>query len=154
MAEIFERFTERPVTTSQGDIRIRFGGSGFPILLLHGHPRERTTWLKVAPQLARNFTVVCADMPGFGGSYQLETVAASSGKVKAAALHECMLELDGMQHSLECIAIASLSRERKARLEQVFGLEAGGIETRKPARERASSSEMLWEAVTPYRLRF
>lgn len=56
--------------------------------------RGRTAWFKVAPQLARNFTVVCADMPGFGGSYQPETVAASSGKAKAAALHECMLELD------------------------------------------------------------
>lgn len=93
MAEFFEGFTDRLVTTSQGDIRIRFGGAGFPILLLHGHPRTHTTWFKVAPQLARNFTVVCADMPGFGESYQPETVAASSGKAKAAALHECMLEL-------------------------------------------------------------
>lgn len=93
MADFFEEFTERLLTTSQGKIRVRYGGSGFPILLLHGHPRTHTTWFKVAPQLARDFSVVCADMPGFGRSYQPETLAASSGKAKAAALHECMARL-------------------------------------------------------------
>lgn len=90
MADFFEEFTERPVTTSQGQIRVRYGGSGFPILLLHGHPRTHTTWFKVAPQLASDFSVICADMPGFGQSFQPKTLAASSGKAKAAALHECM----------------------------------------------------------------
>jgi haloacetate dehalogenase len=93
VADFFDGFTERLVTTSRGQIRVRCGGSGFPILLLHGHPRTHTTWFKVAPQLARNFCVVCADMPGFGRSYQPETLAESSGKAKAAALHECMVEL-------------------------------------------------------------
>ncbi|WP_246749484.1 alpha/beta fold hydrolase [Agrobacterium rosae] len=91
--DFFEDFTETSVTTSRGNIRVRCGGVGFPILLLHGHPRTHTTWFKVAPQLARNFTVVCADMPGFGRSYQPETISASSGKAKAAVLHECMVEL-------------------------------------------------------------
>jgi haloacetate dehalogenase len=90
MADFFEDFTERFVTTSHGEIHVRHGGSGFPLLLLHGHPRTHTTWFKVAPQLAGHFSVVCADMPGFGRSYQPETLAGSSGKAKAAALHECM----------------------------------------------------------------
>lgn len=93
MADFFAEFTERLLTTSQGQLRVRCGGSGFPILLLHGHPRTHTTWFKVAPQLARDFSVVCADMPGFGQSFQPETLAASSGKAKAAALHECMVML-------------------------------------------------------------
>ncbi len=90
MAGFFEGFTEQYVTTSHGEIRLRHGGSGFPILLLHGHPRTHTTWFRVAPRLARHFSVVCADMPGFGRSYQPKTLADSSGKAKAAALHECM----------------------------------------------------------------
>ncbi|WP_307877429.1 MULTISPECIES: alpha/beta hydrolase [unclassified Rhizobium] len=93
MADFFENFTERFVSTSHGEIRVRCGGVGFPIILLHGHPRTHTTWFKVAPQLARNFSVVCADMPGFGRSYQPKTLAGSSGKAKAAALHECMAKL-------------------------------------------------------------
>lgn len=90
MADFFEDFAERRITTSQGEIHLRCGGSGFPLLLLHGHPRTHTTWFDVAPQLAGDFLVVCADMPGFGRSYQPETIAASAGKAKAAALHECM----------------------------------------------------------------
>ena len=89
----FEGFTEDSVITSHGEIRLRYGGSGFPILLVHGHPRTHTTWFKVAPRLAANFSVVCADMPGFGQSYQPDTIAESSGKAKAAALHECMVML-------------------------------------------------------------
>lgn len=90
MADFFEGFTEQHVATSRGRIRTRCGGTGFPILLLHGHPRTHTTWFKVAPQLARRYSVVCADMPGFGGSYQPGTLADSSAKAKAAALQECM----------------------------------------------------------------
>lgn len=93
MADFFKDFTERHVLTSHGKIRVRYGGSGLPILLLHGHPRTHTTWFKVAPQLAQEFSVVCADMPGFGQSYQPETLAGSSARAKAAALHECMAVL-------------------------------------------------------------
>lgn len=93
MATFFEGFTEQRVTTSRGAIRVRHGGSGFPVLLLHGHPRTHTTWFRVAPKLAQRFCVVCADMPGFGQSYQPETLADSSAKAKAAALHDCMAML-------------------------------------------------------------
>lgn len=90
MSDFFRGFTEQIVLTSQGGIRVRYGGTGFPILLLHGHPRTHTTWFKVAPQLAQTFCVVCADLPGFGGSYQPETLEGSSATTKASALRECM----------------------------------------------------------------
>lgn len=93
MEEFFKDFNEETVTTSQGEIRVRHGGSGFPILLLHGHPRTHTTWFRVAPLLAQTFSVVCADMPGFGRSYQPDTDEGSSARAKAAALHECMVIL-------------------------------------------------------------
>jgi haloacetate dehalogenase len=44
------------------------GGSGPPLLLLHGHPQTHVIWHKVAPDLARDFTVVAADLRGYGGS--------------------------------------------------------------------------------------
>jgi len=54
-----------------GGIRLRYrvGGSGPPVLLLHGHPRTHTTWHLVAPRLtAAGFTVVCPDLRGYGRS--------------------------------------------------------------------------------------
>lgn len=89
----FTDFQLLTIETSSGPIRLRMGGSGPAILLLHDHPRTHTTWGKVAPLLARTFTVVAADLPGFGGSYQPSTLAESSGRAKAAALNDCMERL-------------------------------------------------------------
>ena len=50
-------------------LRVRIGGQGPTVVLLHGHPRTHTTWHRVAPQLvAEGFTVVCPDLRGYGGS--------------------------------------------------------------------------------------
>ena len=49
-------------------IRAATGGSGPPLLLLHGHPQTHVTWRKVAPSLAKHFTLVCADLRGYGDS--------------------------------------------------------------------------------------
>lgn len=92
-ADFFDDFRLVMVDTPQGVIRARIGGAGFPVLLLHGHPRTHTTWYRVAPLLARDFTVICPDMPGFGQSYQPATIADSSGRAKARALQSCMAAL-------------------------------------------------------------
>lgn len=50
-------------------LRVRIGGHGPAVVLLHGHPRTHTTWHRVAPQLAAaGFTVVCPDLRGYGRS--------------------------------------------------------------------------------------
>ena len=49
-------------------IHAAVGGSGPPLLLLHGHPQTHVTWLKIAPRLAERFTVVAADLRGYGDS--------------------------------------------------------------------------------------
>jgi haloacetate dehalogenase len=46
----------------------RHGGTGPPLLLLHGHPRTHMTWHRVAPLLAGDHTVVCPDLRGYGES--------------------------------------------------------------------------------------
>lgn len=53
-----------------GGVRIRtaIGGAGPPLLLLHGHPQTHLTWYKVAPELAKCFTVVATDLRGYGDS--------------------------------------------------------------------------------------
>jgi haloacetate dehalogenase len=49
-------------------LHARVGGSGPPLLLLHGHPQSGVMWHRVAPRLAPRFTVVCADLRGCGDS--------------------------------------------------------------------------------------
>ncbi|TFF14210.1 alpha/beta hydrolase [Pseudomonas sp. BCA14] len=65
---MFEGFQLEMIELPETTLRVRFGGSGPPLLLLHGHPRTHTTWHKVAPLLASSFTVVCPDLRGFGKS--------------------------------------------------------------------------------------
>lgn len=61
-------FALRDVETGGVSIRAAVGGGGPPLLLLHGHPQNHATWHKVAPALARHFTVVAADLRGYGDS--------------------------------------------------------------------------------------
>jgi haloacetate dehalogenase len=58
------------VTLHAGDIaiRARIGGSGPPLLLLHGNPQTHVMWHLVAPHLAQRFTVVATDLTGYGES--------------------------------------------------------------------------------------
>jgi haloacetate dehalogenase len=56
------------VETRETRIFVRRGGTGPPLLLLHGFPQTHLMWREVAPRLARRFTVVCADLRGYGES--------------------------------------------------------------------------------------
>ena len=65
----FDGFQLEHVDVGTATLRLRHGGSGPVVLLLHGHPRTHTTWYRVAPLLVdAGFTVVCADLPGYGES--------------------------------------------------------------------------------------
>jgi haloacetate dehalogenase len=65
---MFDRFTSTMIETSEAAIRVRHGGSGPPLLLLHGHPQTHVMWHRVAPLLADRFTVVVTDLRGYGES--------------------------------------------------------------------------------------
>ncbi len=65
---MFEGFERKLATIGQIDIACLVGGSGPPVLLLHGFPQNKAMWARVAPLLARHFTVVCADLRGYGDS--------------------------------------------------------------------------------------
>jgi haloacetate dehalogenase len=65
---IFEGFELERLDTGEATIRLRRGGSGPGLLLLHGHPQTHAMWNAVAPRLAADFTVVCPDLRGYGQS--------------------------------------------------------------------------------------
>ncbi len=68
MTEFFPGFASRTIATSGGAIFARVGGSGPPLLCLHGYPETHAMWHRVAPHLAAHFTVVLADLRGYGAS--------------------------------------------------------------------------------------
>jgi len=61
-------FRAGEIRAGETTIYARWGGSGPPVLLLHGFPQTHLMWREVAPLLARRFTVVCADLRGYGCS--------------------------------------------------------------------------------------
>jgi haloacetate dehalogenase len=69
---MFEGFHEADIDVSGARIHLRHGGSGPPLLLLHGNPLTHVMWHKIALRLAEDFTVVAADLRGYGDSSKPE----------------------------------------------------------------------------------
>ena len=61
---MFEGFESVMIDAGGATIRVRHGGSGPPLLLLHGNPQTHAMWHEVAPRLAEDFTVVATDLRG------------------------------------------------------------------------------------------
>lgn len=65
---LMQGFAPRRIRTAGAEINVAVGGSGPPLLLLHGNPLTHVSWHKVAPGLAESFTVVAPDLRGYGDS--------------------------------------------------------------------------------------
>ena len=68
LADLFPAFGSEWINTRQGRIFARTGGKGPPLLLLHGFSQTHVMWHRVAPKLAEKFSLVIADLPGYGWS--------------------------------------------------------------------------------------
>ena len=90
--ELFPGFTTHRIQTSGAEIRCVVGGAGPPLLLLHGYPQTHAMWHQVAPSLAHRFTVVCADLRGYGDSSKPESDATHAAYSKRA-LAQDMVDL-------------------------------------------------------------
>jgi haloacetate dehalogenase len=107
---MFDGFTARDLPTERGTIHAMVGGEGPPLLLLHGYPQTHLMWHTSAPLLAERFTVVAADLSGYGASFRPAPADDHLPHSKRA------LALDQVQ------AMASLGHERFA----VAGHDRGG----------------------------
>ncbi len=65
---MFVDFEAKIIKTTGAKINCKIGGSGPPVLLLHGYPQTHVCWHKIAPLLAKDFTVVATDLRGYGDS--------------------------------------------------------------------------------------
>ena len=68
MADFFPGFEQRRIATSGAEVNLVIGGSGPPLLLVHGYPQTHVMWRKIAPRLAGEFTLVIPDLRGYGDS--------------------------------------------------------------------------------------
>ena len=68
MDGLFPGFAQHRLSVNGVELNCRVGGSGPALLLLHGHPQTHVMWHKVAPRLAERFTLVAADLRGYGDS--------------------------------------------------------------------------------------
>ncbi len=90
---MFEGFSEQYLPTGRGTVFARVGGSGPPVLLLHGYPQTHLMWHAAAALLASRFTVVAADLPGYGTSFRPAAApdhAAHSKRALAVDLVQAM----------------------------------------------------------------
>lgn len=95
---MFDGFALETIALPEATLRVRHGGRGTPILLLHGHPRTHATWHRVAPLLAQHHTVVCPDLRGFGRSSKPADAPDHAGSSKRAKADDCVALMRHLGH--------------------------------------------------------
>lgn len=91
----FPGFRREQIKTSGATINVVYGGKGSPVLFLHGIPETHVLWRKVAPLLAQNFTLVIADLRGYGDSSKPPGGADHFGYSKRAMAQD---QIELMEH--------------------------------------------------------
>jgi haloacetate dehalogenase len=97
-------FEPRTIELDDGPLHARVGGAGPPLLLLHGFPQTHVMWHGAAPLLAERFTVVAADLPGYGDSRRPEPTADHAPHSKRAMAAELVAAMGALGHERFAVA--------------------------------------------------
>ncbi len=109
---MLDDFEERRVAVDAADIYFRTGGAGPPLLLLHGFPQTHLIWHRVAPRLARAFTLIMPDLRGYGRSAGPPPDAAHANYSKRAMAGDMAALMAALGH--ERFALAGHDRGGRA----------------------------------------
>ena len=101
---MFPDFALERIGVGDAELRVRYGGSGSPLLLLHGHPRTHASWHRVAPLLARDHTVVCPDLRGYGESSKPVTTPDHEPYSKRSMARDCVALMRALGHERFAVA--------------------------------------------------
>jgi haloacetate dehalogenase len=101
---MFDGFQLMQIDTGEATLRVRIGGAGPPLLLLHGHPQTHVMWHRVAPELAREFTVVAPDLRGYGESSKPPTTDDHEPYSKRAMARDMVALMRGLGHERFAVA--------------------------------------------------
>jgi haloacetate dehalogenase len=115
-----QAFVERRFATGETEIYARIGGSGPPLVCLHGFPQTHLAWRKVAPRLAERFTVVLPDLRGYGASGIVPSDAAHAAYSKRAMARDVIAVMRALGHERFFVA----GHDRGARVAYRLALDA------------------------------
>ncbi|NRH43948.1 MULTISPECIES: alpha/beta fold hydrolase [unclassified Pseudomonas] len=117
MDGLFAGFEQRRLNVGGVEINYRVGGQGPALLLLHGHPQTHVMWHKVAPRLAERFTLVAADLRGYGDSAKPDAGTEAYSKRTLAGDNVALMRLLGHDR------FAVLAHDRGARVAHRLALD-------------------------------
>ena len=116
---LFPGFTIRDVPVTGAEIRVRTGGQGPALLLLHGYPQTHAMWHRVAPRLAQRFSVVCADLRGYGDSSKPPSAPDHAPYAKRAMAQDMVEVMQALGHETFFVG----AHDRGARVAHRLGLD-------------------------------
>jgi haloacetate dehalogenase len=96
---LFPGFTAKRIRTTGATINTLSAGSGEPVLLLHGYPQTMACWHKIAPLLAQDYRVVCADLRGYGDSSKPAGLPDHSNYSKRAMALDMVEVMEKLGHT-------------------------------------------------------
>jgi len=93
-------FALQDITLPNGiKLHVAVGGQGAPLVLLHGHPQNHVTWRKIAPTLAKYFTVILPDLRGYGDSDKPPSDTLHRSYSKKVMAEDIALLMDMLGHN-------------------------------------------------------
>ncbi|MEO9025412.1 MAG: alpha/beta hydrolase [Solirubrobacteraceae bacterium] len=101
---MFAGFVRRELDTPRGHICMKVGGEGPPLLLLHGYPQTSLMWRDAGAILAERFTVVAADLPGYGDSFRPVPAADHAPHSKRALAQDLVAAMAALGHQRFSVA--------------------------------------------------
>jgi len=103
-SDMMDGFEAAELDTGETRIFVRRAGTGPPILLLHGFPQTHLMWRDIAPLLARHFTVVCADLRGYGRSGCPDSAPDHAPYAKRAMARDMVIAMERLGYSSFSVA--------------------------------------------------
>nr|WP_176025028.1 alpha/beta hydrolase [Brucella pseudintermedia] len=133
-------------------IRFAMAGKGRPLLLLHGHPQNHVTWRKIAPALAQDFTVIAADLRGYGDSDKPEGGAGHVTYSKREMARDQVALMAALGHARFCVAghdrggrvAHRMALDHPAAIERMAVLDIAPTATMYALTDRAFATRYFW----------
>lgn len=147
---LFPGFAVRDVPVSGAVIRVRTGGQGPALLLLHGYPQTHAMWHRVAPRLAQRFTVVCADLRGYGDSSKPASAPDHAPYSKRAMAQDMAEVMSALGHQTFYVG----AHDRGARVAHRLGLDHGARVKKMALLDIAPTREMYRDAGSDFARRY
>jgi haloacetate dehalogenase len=138
---LFKSFDLRTMDMGRSQLRVRAGGRGPAVLLLHGHPQTHMMWHRVAEALAPRHSLVIPDLPGYGDS---TLVPAEVGVISPAAKRSMATQLVRLMHDLGHERFAVVGHDRGGRVAYRMALDHPAVVTRLAVLDIVPTAEM-WD---------